>query len=514
MAEMKNVAKYSVIITGLLILSKLSGFVNDFILAALFGATREADIFRTSVQIPNSLYSAMAAALVTSFIPVFADVKKDKVKANEFFNNILNILLVICTLLAVLGIIFAPFLTRLFAKGFEAEVFNRTVQMTRIVMPSIIFLGISGLYAGYLQSYGTFIQPAITGITTNTIIIVGLLLFYKYGIIAAVVSFFLGSIAQVLVQRPFMKKYKYKPFINLKDEHVRKMLILAVPTIISTAVSQISPMVTNSFASSVEGNIAVLSYANKFSTIINQVFIISITTILYPTLTEKYAFGEMNEFRSTVKRSINIVVIVAVPLVFGLASLSLPLVKVLLERGMFTSQDANLTALCLRYLVFGALGYSLMDILSKVYYSTKDTLTTMIIGFITVGTTVVYINIFGPLMGVSGLALSQALAVGTAVVILFIRLIIKIKGIDYKKIVTTLLKALFAGAVMAVVVILAYGLLENILGQSKVAMLTDIIISTVIGAAAYIGLMSLLKIDEFKTVISMIFGRFLKKRSI
>jgi putative peptidoglycan lipid II flippase len=268
MAEMKNVAKYSVIITGLLILSKLSGFVNDFILAALFGATREADIFRTSVQIPNSLYSAMAAALVTSFIPVFADVKKDKVKANEFFNNILNILLVICTLLAVLGIIFAPFLTKLFAKGFEAEVFSRTVQMTRIVMPSIIFLGISGLYAGYLQSYGTFIQPAITGITTNTIIIVGLLLFYKYGIIAAVVSFFLGSIAQVLVQRPFMKKYKYKPFINLKDEHVRKMLILAVPTIISTAVSQISPMVTNSFASSVEGNIAVLSYANKFSTIL------------------------------------------------------------------------------------------------------------------------------------------------------------------------------------------------------------------------------------------------------
>jgi putative peptidoglycan lipid II flippase len=241
MAEMKNVAKYSVIITGLLILSKLSGFVYEFILAALFGATRDADIFRTSIQIPNSLYSAMAAALITSFIPVFADVKKDKDKANAFFNNILNILLVICTILAIMGIIFAPFLTRLFAKGFETEIFNRTVQMTRIVMPSIIFLGISGLYAGYLQSYGTFIQPAVTGITTNAIIIVGLLVFHNYGIVAAVASFFVGSIAQVLVQRPFMKKYKYKPFINLKDEHVRKMLILAVPTIISTAVSQISP---------------------------------------------------------------------------------------------------------------------------------------------------------------------------------------------------------------------------------------------------------------------------------
>lgn len=511
MSEMKNVAKYSVIITGLLILSKLSGFVYDFILAALFGATRDADIFRTSLQIPNSLYSAMAAALITSFIPVFANVKNDKEKANSFFNNILNILLVICIFIAAIGIVFAPFLTKLFAKGFEAEVFDRTVFMTRILMPSIIFLGISGLYAGYLQSYGTFIQPAITGITTNVIIIVGLLLFHNYGIIAAVVSFFIGSIAQVLVQRPFMKKYKYKPYINLRDEHVRKMLRLAVPTIISTAVSQISPMVTNSFASGVEGNIAVLSYANKFSTIINQVFIISITTILYPTLTEKFALGEMDEFKKTVKRSINIVVIVAVPLVFGLASLSHPIIKVLLERGMFTAEDAELTSLCLKYLAFGALGYSLVDILSKAFYATKDTLTTMINGFVTVVMTVVYINIFGPIMGVGGLALSQALAIGTSAVILFIRLLTKVKDLEYKRIITTFLKTIAAGLIMAIVVTFAYGLLENILGQGKISMLIGILLSTTIGAVTYMGIMSLFKIDEFKTVINMIFGRFTKK---
>lgn len=511
MAEMKNVAKYSVIITGLLILSKLSGFVNEFILAALYGATRDADIFRTALQIPTSLNSAMAAALVTSFIPVFANVKMDRERANRFFNNMLNILLIICMLIAIIGIIIAPYLTRLFAKGFEGEVFDRTVYMTRILMPAIIFLGISGLYAGYLQSYGTFIQPAVTGITTNVIIIIGLLLFHNYGIIAAVVSYFIGSIAQVLVQRPFMKKYKYKPFIDLGDEHVRKMLRLAVPTIISTAVSQISPMVINSFASGVEGNIAVLSYANKFSTIINQVFIISITTILYPTITEKFALGEMDEFKKTVKRSINIVVIVAVPLVFGLASLSHPLIKVLLERGMFTAVDAELTALCLKYLAFGALGYSLVDILSKVYYSTKDTLTTMINGFFTVVMTVVYVNIFGSVLGVQGLALSQALAIGTSAAILFIGIIIKVKGIDYRNIIATLLKTLTAGAVMALVVTLLYGLLENILGQGKISMITGILISTIAGAAIYIGLMSQLKIDEFKTVINMIFGRVIKK---
>lgn len=511
MAEIKNVAKYSVIITGLLILSKLSGFVYDFILAALYGATRDADILRTSLQIPNSLFSAVAAALVTSFIPVFANVKHDRDKANSFFNNILNILFIICIFIAAAGIVLAPFITKLFAKGFEGEVFRKTVFMTRILMPSILFLGISGLYTGYLQSYGTFIQPAVTGITTNVIIIIGLLVFHKYGIIAAVVSAFLGSIAQVMVQRPFMKKYKYKPYINLKDEHVKKMLRLAVPTIISTVVSQISPMITNSFASGVEGNIAVLGYANKFSTIINQVFIISITTILYPTITEKFALGEMEEFNKTVKRSINIVVIVAVPLVFGLASLSHPLIKVLLERGMFTAEDAKLTSMCLKYLSFGALGYSLVDILSKVYYSTKDTLTTMINGFFTVVMTVIYVNIFGPFMGVKGLALSQAMAIGTSAVILFIGIIVKVKGIDYKNIVITFIKTLLSGTAMALIVALVYGLMENILGEGKLSMLAGILVATILGAAVYIGVMSRLKIDEFKTVVNMIFGRFIKR---
>lgn len=513
MSEIKNVAKYSIIITALLIISKLSGFVNDFVLAALFGISRDVDIFRTSQQIPNSLYSAMAAALVTSFIPVFANVKNDRVKANDFFNNILNILIVICMLLAALGIIFAPFLTVRFAGGFEGEVFAKAVQMTRILMPSIIFFGITGLYAGYLQSYATFIQPAITGITANAVLIMGLLIFHRYGIIAAVVSFFIGSIAQVLVQRPFMKKYKYRFYINLKDENVRRMLILAVPTIISTAVSQINPMVAGNVASRLgAGNIAVMGYANKFSTIINQVFIISITTILYPSLTEKFANRDMDEFKKMIVRSINIVVIVAVPLVFGLASLSNPIIKLLLERGKFTSEATQITALCLRYLAFGALGYSLLDILSKAYYSTKDTLTPMINGFVTVGMTVVFINIFGPKMGVTGLAFAQALAVCTISLLLFIQLNIKVKGIDYSRVIMTFIKTIFSGAVMGEVVLLFFGLLGEISGSGNGILAVKIIVSSVVGAGVYIGLMALLRVDEFKTVADMTFGKFIRRK--
>lgn len=512
MSEIKNVAKYSLVITFFLILSKLSGLIYDLVLASAFGATRATDIFNIARQVPNSLFSAIAAALVTSFIPIFAGLKNDKEKAHKFFNNILNIILILITVLAGIGMLLAPVLTKLFAKGFEPEVLSEAINMTRIVMPSIIFLGISGLYTGYLQSYGSFVQPAITGITANLIIIIGVLLFSQYGIIAAVISFFIGSIAQVLVQRPFMKQYKYKPYINLRDENVQKMLKLAIPTIISGIVSQISPMITTSFASSGEGNITIINYATKFSSIINQVFIISITTILYPTLTAKYANGEMKEFRDTVKKSIGMVTIVAVPLVFGLAALGTPVLNVFLRNGKFTKEAAELTALCLKYLCFSALAFSLIDILSKVYFSTRDTLTTMINGFITVVMTVIFTIILEPNLGVTGIVLAQVLSLSITVISLFIQLNIKQKGLEYKKIIVDFIKTIISGFLMAIAVTMVYNLLEGILGLGKIGVLLGIGLSTIVGAVVYMLLMKALKVEEYNTVINMMFGKFIKNK--
>jgi putative peptidoglycan lipid II flippase len=513
MSDVKKVAKYSVIITAILVLSKLSGLIYEFILAAVFGATRESDILRISIRMPNVLFAAVSAALVTAFIPTFANVKNDKEKANQFFNNVLNIIFIICAAIAVVGIIIAPQLTKAFAGGFKGEDFNRTVYMTRIVMPSIVFLGISGLYTGYLQSYGVFIQPALTGITANAVIIIGVLMFHKYGIIAGIISVFFSSIAQVAIQRPFMKGYKYRPFINLKDENVRKMLILAVPTIISTTFSQINPMVSGNFASRLaEGSISVFDYANKFSTIINQVFIISITTVLYPGLTEKFANNDMEEFRRSIARSINIVVIVAVPLIFGLMALSTPLIKLLLEHGRFDWRATEMTSLCLKYLAFGALGYSLVDILSKIFYAAKNTWIPMTNGFINVTINVILTSILAPRVGVSGLAIANMFAICIVAVWMFIQVNLKIKDIKYVHIIKTLGKTLAAGVGMALVVSLSFNLLSRFLSGSNILLAVNLAVATVVGAVTYLALMSLLKVDELKTVIDMTLGKFLKKK--
>lgn len=504
--DVRNVAKYGMIITSLLVLSKFTGFIREFIVAIQLGTTREADIFKTASAMPQVFFSAVAAALVTTFIPIFSNIKNDKEKANKFFNNVLNIITIVCIILSIIAIIISPMLVSAFASGFTGEDFNITVKLTRILMPSIIFLGMSGLYTGYLQSYGKFTQPALTGIAANVVIIIGLIIFYnKYGLMAAIISVFVGAIAQAFTQRPFMSNgYKYKLYIDFKDENVKKMLMLSVPILISSAVSQINLMVARDFASNlVEGSISVIDYASKFSTIINQVFIVSITTVLYPKLTERFAQNDMEGFKELFIKSVNIVIMIAIPLIFGLVVLSKPIIQLVLQHGNFDSNSTEVTSMCLKYLSFSALGYSLMDILGKVFFSMKNTLTPMINGFILVVVNIAFIKILGPIMGVNGLALATTFSVTILALILFIEIKVRIKGVNYRKIFISFIKMMTSGLIMALAVVGGFNILSKILPKGNLYLSINIMVATVIGACVYTIMLVILRVDELKELVNL-----------
>lgn len=509
MSNIQKVGRSSAIITLALIISKITGFVREFLIATQFGANRESDIFKISTRMPYLFLSCVAAALATTFIPVFSGIKNNKEEANKFFSNVVNIVFIICFVFTILGIVFSRQLTRIFAVGFGPQDIERTASMTRVVMPVIIFLAISGLCQGYLQSYGKFLQPALTDVAANTIIIIGIIVFSGYGITAAVAAFCIGSIAQVLVQRPFMEGYKHKFFIDIYDKNVRKMLIIAVPIIISTAVGQINVIVDSSFASRLSaGSISVVDYASRLSTIINQVFIFSLTTVFYPMLTERFAEKDIKAFKELVVKAINVVIIVAVPLIIGMIVLSTPLVKLLLEHGKFDSRATELTALCLRYLAVGALGYSLMDILGKVFFSVNDTVTPMINGFIMIGLNILLIVLLVPRFGVRGLTMATTTSASTIAAILFVELKVKIKDINFKENIITFFKTLLSGAVMGAIVKMLYSTINNIVVKNSTVYLgIKVFIATITGVLVYVIMLKILKVQELNTIIDLKFKR-------
>lgn len=509
--KIKSVAKYSAMIALILILSKLIGTIREFVVAAQFGASIDSDIFKIATRVPYIFYASVGAALTTTFIPIFTKVKDDTKKANEFFNNVINILFVCSFILVILGMVFSTQLTQTMVSGFKGEEITKTVSMTQIAMPSIIFLTISGLYTGYLQSYGIFLQPALTGIVSSLVVIIGIIVFYKYGIIAAVIAFLISSVAQMVVQRPFMPNYKYKFYINLKDENARKMLKLAIPTLISTAVNQINVIVASDYASRLSaGSISVVDYASKLSTLISQVFIVSLTTVFYPMLTERFAKNDHKGFADLFIKSVNVVILIAVPLVFGLAALSTPLVKLTLQHGKFDSAATINTALCLKYLAFSALGYSLIDILSKVFYSTRNTITPMLNGFVLITLNIVFIVLLAPRFGVVGLALASTFSVTIIALIMIVELKVKLKNIKFRKIAEVFIKSLIAGVLMMVVVNMSYKGISIFMPKDSVFLLSiKMLVVSIIGAICYALTLAIFRVKELEFILSF---RLLKKR--
>lgn len=512
---MKKVAKYSAVITFILIFSKLTGFLRELIVAVSFGASVESDIFKTASTMPLVLFSCVSGAILNTFIPVFSKVKQDRKKADEFFSNIFNILTIICIAISIIAVIYSPVLVKLFAGGFKGQVFDRAVLYTRILVPSVIFMALSALYTGYLQSYGKFIQPALTGIVANVIIIFGIVIFASFGIKAAVIATFIGAVSQVLVQRPFMTGYKHKFFIDLKDEQVKKMFMLAVPMLIYSGVSQVNLMVGRNFASYLmAGSISVVDYATKISTIINQVFIASITMVVYPSLTEKFANDDKTGFQSLINKSMNSVVLVAIPLTFGMAALSSPLVRILLQHGKFDANAAAVTSMCLKYLAIAALAYSLTDILGKIFYAANDTLTPMINGFINVGLNVLFIVIFVPAFGVKGIALATTISTFFIAAIMIIEIKLKLRYIKLREFMNTSAKITLSGLVMALVCILTYNILSAFLGNSTLYSLIKMALSAILAAVVYITALIIFKVDELYSIIPKRFlgnGRWRKK---
>lgn len=513
MNKIKNVAKYSFIISLVLILSKFLGSVQELLIATQFGANRESDIFKVATRIPYLFYGVIAAALTTTFIPIFTSIKEEE--ENDFFNNLVNIIIIICIIIALLASIFSKEIIDLMVSGFKNKDLIKASQMSMITIPSIIFLTLSGICTGYLQSKGKFLYPTCTSVVANIIIIVSIVFFSRYGIIVAVIAFLISAISQVVIQIIFMKEYKYKFYINLKDPHLKQMVMLSIPILISTAASQINVIVDTNFASKLApGSISIMDIASRISTLINQVFIVSITTVFFPLLTEKYLNEDKEEFNDLFGKSVSIVIIIAIPLIIGLFALSAPVVKILFEHGKFSKRAAENTILCLKYLVFSAFGYSLIDILSKVFFSIKDTVTPMVNDFIVIVLNIVLIVTLVPRFGIIGLALSTSISANVVALIMLIELKVKLKNIKYKKIIITFFKSVISAVIMGIIVNFIYANVDFV-SIYTINTLIKILFSSSIGAIIYGAMLVVLRVEEVKEMlISKIFRRNLKKYDI
>lgn len=506
---MSKLAKATIGLMIVTMLSKVLGFGRELALTYVYGATGISDIYITASTIPTILFASVGTALATTFIPLFYELDRSnhREKSLKFTNNIFNISIIIAIAVAIFGFIFAKPLVKLFAMNFSGEKLESAVRFTRIMIFGVIFIGLSQMMSSWLQISGKFTIPGMIGIPYNIIIILGIVISSKGNINIMAIGTLVAIASQFLFQLPFAIKngYKYRAYVNFKDEYVKKMLWLVVPVFIGVGVNQINSVVDRSLASTLgDGVITVLNSANRLNGFVLGLFISTIAAVIYPNLSKLSNQENKVKFIESVAQSINIVVLLIVPISVGAIVLANPVVKIIFERGAFDSEATNMTAIALACYSIGMIGFGLREILNRVFYSLQDTKTPMINGALAMGMNIVLNIVLIRFLGYAGLALATSVSALICILLLFISLKKKIGYFGQDKILKTIIKSLISAFSMGIITIGSYKLLNSILGIGFIQDTIALFGAIGVGAVVYIVLVIILKVEEVDFITNKI----------
>ena len=511
---MSKKTKTTALVLMLIILtSKITGFFRDIVLAQTFGAGEITDAYLTALNIPVVLFDGISAALGTTFIPIYFKIKSSKgqEEVNKFTSNILNIVIIISLIFVLLGVIFAPYIVKIFAVGFKGDVFDLTVNYSKILIFSMVFIAINGLVSSYLVASGNvYISGAIT-IPFNIFVIIAIIFASVTESYVMVYGTLIAYIAQLLFQLPLLikKGYKHRLTVNLRDENIRQILFLVIPVFIGSYINQINAVVNRTLASTLDsGSITALNYANKLNMFAVGVIAVAISTIMYPILSKLAGEGNKKLFKINISKSINMIVIIMLPIMVVMTTFSKEIVKVLFEEGSFNSHDTYLTSTALFFYSIGILAYGLKELLAKSFYSLQDTKTPVRNATISVVINIVFSIILVNIMGIGGLALASSISATVTTMLLLISLRKKIGKIGFSYILKTFIKGAIASIVMYIIMRIAYNYIfiygSRFALESRKFIAFNCFISVILGMSTYLIVVFALKVKEVKEIFDAI----------
>jgi putative peptidoglycan lipid II flippase len=408
-------------VSGMTLLSRILGFVRDFVIARSFGAGMLTDAFFVAFKLPNLLRRLFAeGAFSQAFVPLLAEYRnrRGETETKLLVDRTATVLFVAVLLVAALGVVGAPLLIYVSAPGFSADAdkFALTVELTRITFPYIMFMALVALAAGILNTWSRFALPAFTPVLLNVSLIGGALLaapWFDPPVLALAWAVFLGGILQLALQLPALRRIGMLPRFDWspRDPGVRRVLTLMAPAVLGVSVSQLSLLINTIFASFLpSGSVSWLYYADRLMEFPAGLLGAALGTILLPSLAKCHADERRDDFSSLLDWGLRLTLLLTLPAALALAILAVPLLATLFQYGAFTAADVLQTRSALLAYSVGLTGLILVKILAPGFYARQDIRTPVKIALITlVATQAMNLAFIGPLRH-AGLALSIGLA--------------------------------------------------------------------------------------------------------
>ena len=375
----RKLLKSAAVVSAMTTLSRVLGLVRDVVFARYFGAGMGTDAFFIAFKIPNFLRRLFAeGAFSQAFVPVLTEYKTRRTHddVRGLSAHVVGTLGVMLFILTLIGVIAAPILVMAFAPGFIGDQprLDLTADMLRITFPYILFISLTALAGGILNSYGKFGVPALTPVLLNLVMIGAAIWVAPYmdpPIMALAWGVFVAGIVQLLFQLPFLYRMKLLglPRWGWKDEGVSRILRLMVPALFGSSVVQINLLFDVLIASFLAaGSVSWLYYSDRLVEFPLGVFGIALATVILPKLSQRHAEQSQEHFSLTLDWALRWVVIIGTPAALGLFLLSGPLITTIFHYGEFNDHSVYMAKLSLMAYSLGLMGFILVKVLAPGYY--------------------------------------------------------------------------------------------------------------------------------------------------
>ena len=416
-----NLLKAAASVSGMTLISRITGFIRDMLIAVAFGAGMATDAFVVAFRIPNLLRRLFAeGAFSQAFVPVLGEYRKRRgdEATRELAGKVVAALAAALFATTLAGILAAPWLVHLFAGGFAAdpEKFGLTVTMLRICFPYILFVSLVSFSAGLLNTYGSFKAPAFTPALLNfTFIAFALWLapHLERPITALAWAVFFGGVVQLAFQVPFLRHIRMlpRPVWQPRDEGVVRILRLMGPALLGVGVAQLSLVINTHIASRItEGAVSWLYYADRLMEFPSALLGVALGTVILPALVRHHHADDSEEYSRVLDWGLRLVFLLALPAAVALCLLAVPLLSTLFWHGEFTRADVIQTRHALIAYAVGLWGIIAVKILAPGFYARQNIRTPVKVAIATLVLTQLLNLAFVPWLGHAGLALSISVA--------------------------------------------------------------------------------------------------------
>ena len=414
----ESVLEAAMVTAAITLGGSLLGIFRNALLASKFGASANLDVYYAAFRLPDFVYNIFIIGIISAaFVPIFSEYwHRDKQQANNFANGVILLIGAVGILFALIVIIFARPLGKLFFPGFSTTQLNLAILMTRIMMIQPLLMGISSVIGNILKIFKLFLISALAPLMYNIGIIIGILYFVpQWGVVGLAWGVVLGAAMHLLIQLSAVKETCLKirlvprviPQITIG---LNKMLKMAGPRLLAIINAQVFLLGATAIATTLQkGSLAIFNFAYAIQNLPQSIFAMSFTVAAFPRLSSLHAQNKDTEFNKLSKDNILQILFFLVPVGIWFIVFREPIIRLLLGYGKFNWQATIQTARVLSLLVWGMIFQGVSLFMLRIFFAQKDVTRPFKASLVAYGVGLVMVYLGAHYYGLLGLSLAFSL---------------------------------------------------------------------------------------------------------